>query len=147
MRQTNVTHEGKRTKRIRTRAIIACTDPEIRHVLISVLREFGLQPVFLEKLDDLRLLLAQQETVALFIQSRFVKSGFREVLNAAERQDARVPVVVCSEFYDKDIYMEAMTQGAFDYLAFPYQHREVAWVVNNAVNWSPLPPSVHHHAA
>lgn len=143
MRQTNVTPEGKATTRNRTRAVIACTDPEIRQVLTSVLREFGLQPVFLERLDDLRAHLAQQETVMVFIQSRFVKKGFREVLSAAERPGSRVPVIVCSEFYDKDIYMEAMTQGAFDYLATPYRREEVAWIVNNAVHWGPQPSSVH----
>jgi DNA-binding NtrC family response regulator len=135
MRQTKVTPQGKPPVRIRTRAVIACTDPRIRQVLISVLREFGLQPVFLDEMGELRTLLAQQETVIVFIQSRFVKNGFREVLSAAERPGSRIPVIVCSEFYDRDIYMEAMTQGAFDYLATPYRREEVAWVVNNAVNW------------
>ncbi len=83
--------------------------------------------------------MSRQETVIAFIQIGFAKISLREILKAADRPGVRIPVVVCSEFFDKDIYMEAMSQGAFDFLATPYRHEEVAWVVNNAVNRSPQP--------
>lgn len=143
MRQTDITSKGESAARNRTRAIVACTDPEIRQLLINVLNEFGLQPTLSETLDDTKAFLTREETVMAFVQPRFSDGSFQEVLSAADGPRARIPVIVCSEFYDKDLYIEAMQQGAFDYLAFPYRREDLAWVVNNAVNWGALSVKAH----
>jgi DNA-binding NtrC family response regulator len=117
-------------------AVVACADPAIREALISVLSECGLQPVMSPTLDGARELLAHEETAMVFSQPRFKEGSFKELLRAADGSKFRIPVVVCSEFYDKDLYIEAMAMGAFDDLAFPYRREEVAWVVNNALNWA-----------
>jgi DNA-binding NtrC family response regulator len=122
------------------RAIVACADPEIRQRLLSVLSEFGLQPVLPETLDDAKGLITQEETVMAFVQPRFSDGNFQEILRAANGPRSRVPVIVCSEFYDKELYIEAMSLGAFDYLAFPYRREDVEWVVNNAVSRGSLYP-------
>jgi FixJ family two-component response regulator len=41
--------------------------------------------------------------------------------------------VVCADFYDKTAYIEAMSLGAYDYIASPYRQSEVEWIVGNAV--------------
>lgn len=143
MNQAKIIPESKSAASNRTRAIIACADPEIQQLLISVLGEFGLQPVLSTTLDDAKALLIQEETALAFSQTSFGEGSFREVLRAADGLGSRVPVIVCSEFYDKDIYIEAMALGAFDYLAFPYRREEVAWVVNNALNWGSVSPRLH----
>jgi DNA-binding NtrC family response regulator len=120
------------------RATVVCTDLEIREILISVLSEFGLQTVLSETLDDAKDLLTREETVMAFIQPRFSDGNFQEALRAADGPRSRVPVIVCSEFDDKDLYIEAMSLGAFNYLAFPCRSEEVAWVVKNAVSWGSL---------
>jgi DNA-binding NtrC family response regulator len=139
MRGAEITSKSEPMARKRARAIVACVDPEIRHLLIDVLSELGLQPVLSETVDDVKVVLAEEETAMAFVQPSFGGVTFREVLEAAERPASGVSVIVCSEFYDKDLYIEAMALGAFDYLAFPYRHEEVAWVINHAVDWiSPL---------
>ena len=69
-----------------------------------------------------------------FVQPKFNDGNFQEVLRAANGPRARVPVIVCSESNDKELYLEAMSLGAFDYLAFPYRREDVELVVNNAVS-------------
>ena len=115
-------------------AVVACSDPEIRECLIEVLRELGLQPVSLKTLEEVELRLARNEAALVFSQPSFCKGSFREVLAAADSSGSGIPVVVCSEFYDRDLYVEAMGLGAFDYLAFPYSRDEVAWIVTNALS-------------
>lgn len=145
MRQANITSQAnsESTASNHTRAIVACTDPEIRQLLVSVLHEFGLQPTLPETLDEAKALLAREETALAFVQPRFSDGSFQEVLGAGDGPRSRVPVIVCSEFYDKDLYIEAMSLGAFDYLAFPYRREDVAWVVNNAVSLGSLSPRTH----
>lgn len=136
MKQANTTPDGKPAASNRNQAVVACTDPEIQQLLISVLRESGLQPVLSEALDHLRALLAQEETVMAFSPPRVSQGSFRDVLRAADRPGSKVPVIICSESFDKNLYIEAMQLGAFEYLAYPYRREEVAWVVNNALSWS-----------
>jgi DNA-binding NtrC family response regulator len=140
MGQTSITSKGESGARDRTRAIVACADPEIRQSLLSVLSEFGLQPVLPETLDDAKGLITQEETVMAFVQPRFSDGNFQEILRAANGPRSRVPVIVCSEFHDRELYIEAMSLGAFDYLAFPYRREDVEWVVNNAVSRGSLYP-------
>lgn len=134
MGQANMISKDNSAARNGARAIVACTDPEIRQVLTRVLDEFGLQSVVSETLDDAKSLLKREETAIAFVQPNFRKGSFREVLRVADGPRPRVPVIVCSEFYDKELYIEAMSLGAFDYLAFPYRREEVEWVIGNAVN-------------
>lgn len=118
----------------RTVAIVACNDPEIQRLLMSVLGEFGLEPVFPKTLDEAEALLAKEDAAIVFSQPKFGEGSFREILRAVDGLRSRVPVIVCSKFYDGDLYIEAMALGAFDYLAFPCRRDEVAWVVYNVLN-------------
>ena len=126
-----------------TRAIVACTDPEIREHLTVMLSEFGVEAALSETFEDAVALLAAQQVAMVFVQPQFGEGSFRDVLRAADGPRSRVPVIVCSEFYDKELYIEAMSLGAFDYLAFPYRREEVAWVVQNALTKSSLAKSAH----
>jgi DNA-binding NtrC family response regulator len=141
MSRAKMTAEGESAARNRGRAIVACADPKIRQLLTSVLSEFRLHPVLPETLDDAKRLIIQEETAIAFVQPRFSDGTFLEVLGVAECPKSPVPVIVCSEFYDMNIHIEAMSMGAFDYLAFPFRREEVAWVVNHAIGRDPPSPS------
>ena len=136
-----MTPDGESAARNRARAIVACADPRIRQLLTSVLSEFRLHPVLPETIDDAKRLIIQEETVIAFVQPRFSEGTFREVLGAVGCPKSPVPVIVCSEFYDINIHREAMSTGAFDYLAFPFRREEVAWVVNHAIGSDPPSPT------
>ena len=138
MCQVGITSGIDSVARNRTRAIVACTDPRIRQLLINVLHELGLQPVGSETVGEIQALLAEGDTAMVLSQPRFTVGSFREVLRAAARPGSSVPVIVCSDFYDKDLYVEAMTLGAFDYLALPYRYEDVAWVLTNALTGGSL---------
>jgi len=140
MHYAKITPKGAPAARNRTRAVVACTDPEVWLILISVLSEFGLQAILSETLDDAKGLITQEETVMAFVQPRFSDGNFHEILRAANGPRSRVPVILCSEFYDKELYIEAMSLGAFDYLAFPYRREDMEWVVKNAVSRGSLYP-------
>jgi DNA-binding NtrC family response regulator len=128
-----ITPESDSAASKRTRVIVACADPEIQQLLLGVLNELGLQAVLSTTLDDAEALLVGKEAAIVLSQPRFSHGSYREVLRAAAGPGSKVPVILCSEFYDEDLYLEAMSLGAFDYLAFPYHREEVARVVKNAL--------------
>jgi len=138
MTQAQITPIHKLAPPYRLQAIVACSDLGIQKLLVQVLRELGLQPLLSESLEEIRRFLSEEETVVVFSQLTVGDHGFQEVLRAADDPRWKVPVVVCSEIYDENLYVDVMSVGAFDYLALPSAWDEVEWVVHNALHWGPL---------
>jgi len=122
----------------RPQAIVACAGLAMEEVIVRILREVGLQPLISDSLEEIETLLTEEETVMVFCQLKLGSNSFQEVLKAADNSRAKVPVIVCSESYDEDLYIDVMSLGAFEYLAFPHSREDVEWVVNNAMHWGPL---------
>jgi len=138
---------GMSAAKQRRQAIIACTAPGMEQTIIRVLREFRIEPVLSESLEEIQALLAENETLIAFTQAKFGGGRFQDVLNAAHASGAGVPIVVCSESYSKDLYIYVMSLGAFDYLAFPYSCEEVKWVIRSALNGGSTPLKILRHDA
>lgn len=120
--------------------VVACTERENQEILIGLLRQIGLKPIPASSLNETKLLLAQEDTALVICQTSFSDGDFRELLRLAVRNGLRVPVIVCADFYDPPLYLEAMELGAFDYLAYPYHREGVEWVVGNALKEASAPP-------
>jgi DNA-binding NtrC family response regulator len=90
-------------------------------------------------MNETKLLLAQEDTALVICQASFSDGDFRDLLRVAVRNGSKVPVIVCTDFYDPSLYLEAMELGAFDYLASPYYRDGVEWVVGNALREASVP--------
>lgn len=117
------------------RVVLACSDFSFvsQEVLVSLLREKGLEPVVSSSLEDTKFLLRQEETALAICHASAGDGAFRDLLRAADRKGSKVPVIVCTDCYDPHLYLEAMDLGAFDYFAYPYYRDGVEWVVTNAL--------------
>lgn len=124
-----IRQSGERPRRV----VVACTDCTTQDVLFNLLRQSGFEPIPSSSLQETKRWLAQDETALVMCQERFRDGDFRDLLRVAVREGSKVPVVVCSNFYDPPLYLEAMELGAFDYLASPYDRDGVEWVVGNAL--------------
>jgi DNA-binding NtrC family response regulator len=93
-------------------------------------------------LSDLRTRLGRERRALVFCQARLPDGTFRDLLRLTGSPDSKIAVVVCSEFYEKGTYIEAMSMGAFDYVALPYRKSELEWIVGNALHGS----SLHKHS-
>jgi len=148
MKQATIIPQDPSTeKKWCAQAVVACTEFEIEEMLTRVLREFGIHPIVSDSLEEIGALLAEEETVVAFSQTNLPVGSFQKVLSAAETRASKVPVVVCSEAYNEDLYIDVMSMGAFEYLAFPCDREEVEWVVNNAIKWGPLLGGTQGHRA
>jgi DNA-binding NtrC family response regulator len=125
--------EIERSEGRHARVVVACTDCTNREVLVGLLRQSGFEPIPSSSLQETKQWLAQEETALVMCQERFCDGDFRDLLRVAVRDRSKVPVIVCSNFYDPPLYLEAMELGAFDYLASPYNRDGVEWVVGNAL--------------
>jgi len=128
-----VPERAKQSPRKHRRVVLACNDFRNQHVLMSMLRQNGLEPIPSSYLNETKFLLAQADPALVICQSRFSDGDFRDLLRFAAQIGSKVPVIVCADFYDPDVYLEAMELGAFDYFAYPYHPEAVEWVVGNAL--------------
>jgi len=116
------------------KVLLACTDPESRQTLNSLLGQCGVQTVVSSSVRESRRILARGGVAMVFCEARLADGSFREVLRQAGSTSQRVPVVVASRLDDTNQYLEAMRLGAFDFIACPYRRSEVEWIVQNALH-------------
>jgi two-component system response regulator PilR (NtrC family) len=116
------------------KVLLACTDPESRQTLNSLLGQCGMQTVVSSSVRESRRILARGGVAMVFCEARLADGSFREVLRQAGARHQRVPVVVASRLDDTNQYLEAMRLGAFDFIACPYRRSEVEWIVQNALH-------------
>jgi len=112
--------------------VLAGNDIKSEEDLISLLRQRGLIPVPSSSIKETQFLLSRRDTVLAICHASPSDGTFRDLLALLGR-GSNVPVVVCSDFYDPHLYLEAMELGAFDYFTYPYHRDGVEWVVGNAV--------------
>jgi DNA-binding NtrC family response regulator len=113
------------------RVVLAGTEFKNQEVLIGLLREKGLDPILSSSLNETESRLAHEDTALVICHAHSRDGDFRHVLSMAA--PAKVPVVLCADFYDPHLYLEAMELGAFDYFVHPYYRDGVDWVVGNAL--------------
>ena len=115
------------------RVVLAGTDFKSREVLIDLLRQKGLEILLSSSLTETRSLLAHEDTALVICHATSSNGDFRRILRSVVGNGSKVPVIVCTDFYEPRLYLEAMELGAFDYFAYPYYRDGVEWVVSNAL--------------
>lgn len=117
----------------RQQALVAVSDSDGRNALASTLAVKGLEPLFASTLEEARSILKREPVVVVFCQSQLEDGGFHDMLAGDVRGASKVPVVVCSPSYDHSLYMDAMSRGAFDFVAYPYSQHEIEWILSCAL--------------
>jgi DNA-binding NtrC family response regulator len=113
--------------------LVAVSDAQGRRILVKALTEKGLNPLFAETLTEARKILDHQPVAMVFCETDLKDGNFKDLLFSEAGMKSKAPVVVCAQFYDKDLYMDAMGSGAFDFIAYPYARQEVDWILNGVM--------------
>ena len=125
------------------KALIAFSDSEIMISLCEALAETDVELDHCSSLSELRAGLAKSRVDIIFCQTRLPDGTFRNLLHFLDSAGLDPAVIVCADMFDKITYLDAMTLGAFDYVAFPFQKAAMDWIVGNAAHRLPNP----HHAS
>ena len=117
----------------RPQVLVAMSDSGGQSVLASTLAAKGLEPILAPNLREALDILNRKPVAMVFCEDKLQDGGFREILGENAKLVPSVPVVVCSPSYDHNLYMDAMTEGAFDFIAYPYAPREIDWILSCAL--------------
>ncbi len=114
------------------KALLAVRDPACTERLTHIFSSLGVETQSCSTVSEAVRALSSGHSDIVFCQRRLPDGAFQDVLTFTDSH-GNIPLVVCADFYDKKTYVEAMSLGAFDYLAFPFSKRDVEWVVANAL--------------
>jgi DNA-binding NtrC family response regulator len=121
------------------KALVALSDPASVEALCEALAGTELDLEFCSTLGDLRATLGREKALVVFCQARLPDGTFRDLFKSSNPSYSETPVIICSDFFDKTTYIEAMSLGAYDYMAFPYRRPEVEWIMGNVLRKVPAP--------
>ena len=111
--------------------LVVTSDPDRSRVLSSLLVACGLEFVAKSSIREASVFLAQSSVPLVFCENELPDGGFGDLLQAIS--PARIPLVVASRIADTRLYIEAMSRGAFDFIAPPFHRHEVERIISNAL--------------
>jgi two-component system, NtrC family, response regulator PilR len=114
-------------------AVIVSEDPVCRRTLANVLEGCGLDVVFTSSVRESRDVFSRQSVCLTICEEKLADGDFRDVLRESESAAGWLPVIVFSRVADWSRCLDAMRQGAFDYLGFPCHSAEIERVVGNGL--------------
>jgi len=113
--------------------LVATSNLENQKAFGHLLEACGLEPVYVNTARGAMDALLRKRVALAICADELPDGTFRDVLGAARRASSNVPVVVTSRLDDTAEYCEAMSLGAFDFIASPYSQREVEWIIERAL--------------
>jgi len=114
--------------------LIVSSQAAHRDAVAEVVRRCSLRPVFSPTLADARSILAQTHPAIIFCGDDLPDSDLRNSLEALKA--ARVPIIALSHLDEWSSCVDAISVGAFDYIACPPDPRETERVLRLAVEFS-----------
>lgn len=113
--------------------LVALADLDCKNALVAGLRFTGLEPIFTSTFCETRDVLSREAIAVVFCQPELEDGSFRDIIESHETSRRNVPVVVCAPFYDSKLYIDAMGCGAYDFMAYPYSHKEIDWILHGTL--------------
>jgi two-component system nitrogen regulation response regulator GlnG len=131
---------------VQGRILIAEDDPEMAQLLACLLHREGLTPLLAKDgIEALQLVRAGDPDV-LLADLRMPGMDGMELMRKAKDLDPELPVILLTGYAEVRGAVEALRAGAHDYLAKPFDHRQVIRVVLRALNERRLKLQLKHLA-
>jgi DNA-binding NtrC family response regulator len=119
--------------------MIATMDASVHRMLAQILEGHGIDVVWVKGLERAQEFLRLGTVAACLCGFGLEEGSYKELVKFAKREVPETPVVIvstpsCANEYAE--YLAAMNAGAFDFLCYPYQKREVDRILRLAVSSS-----------
>jgi len=113
--------------------LLLYSDPGPFLRLEALLENQSVPTVRASSCQQARTLLAQSGTPRIVLTDTTLEDGtWRDALRAAGEASLPRAVIVVNRWDDIRLYLAALDQGAFDFIAPPFQASDVGWVLRRA---------------
>ena len=115
------------------RVLVVDDEEEIRKILSSILEKEGFKVITAPDGEQAMEKICFDTPDAVLLDVRMPGINGMEVLKKIKEIDDDLPVVLVTAYADIHQAVEAMKEGAYDYLAKPFDNNEVVWVTSRAL--------------
>ena len=114
--------------------LMICSDSAHSEKAAEIVRDLDLQAVICSSLTDARVLIEQQMFQFVLCDDDLPDCNLRTSLKVLSSATGGVPVIVLSHLADWDAYLNALSAGAFDYIACPPERVETERILRLALS-------------
>ena len=107
-------------------------DPSIRWVLEKALDRIGISYQSFSSGQEAFLALGAEKPSVILTDLRMPDMSGRELIHAIKEVDASLPVIMMTAYSDLDTAVTSFQEGAFEYLAKPFDVEEAVQLVQKA---------------
>ena len=107
-------------------------DPEPFATLRQALRQMGIETFSVATCQDAKQLISQCKPHIVFTGDAVADGSWLRVLRMAEDSEVPLNVIVVGALPDMKKYISVMEGGAFDFVAPPFEHEPLEFVVRSA---------------
>src|ERR1700690_1967312 len=106
------------------RVLVVDDEENLRHMLQTLLKREGYEPVGVASVDSALLELETLPYKIIITDLRMPGRSGMDLVDEVRRRGLDATVVVMTAFGSKDVAIEAMKRGAYDYLSKPFEAEE-----------------------
>ncbi len=116
------------------RILIADDDVMVRDVIVKFLSEQGYSVITANDGHEALRYLRLEDIYLVLTDLRMPGAGGLEILRTAKQINPEIAVVILTAYGTLDTALEAVKEGAYDYIAKPFVMQQLLLVVRNAYN-------------
>ncbi len=114
------------------RVLVVDDEESLRHMLQILLRREGYQAVSVGSVDAALAELAGQPFDMVLTDLRMPGRGGLDLVDEVRRRELETTVIVMTAYGSREVALEAMKRGAYDYLSKPFEAEEVVLLLRKA---------------
>ena len=114
------------------RVLVVDDEENLRHMLQTLLKREGYEPVGVPSVDSALRELGNLPYDIIITDLRMPGRSGMELVDEVRRRNLDATVVVMTAFGSKDVAIEAMKRGAYDYLSKPFEADELILLLRKA---------------
>jgi two-component system response regulator AtoC len=114
------------------RVLIVDDEQNLRHMLQTLLKREGYEPVGVSSVDGALKELQERPYDIIITDLRMPGRGGMDLVDEIRRRNLGITIVVMTAYGSRDIAIEAMKRGAYDYISKPFEADEIVLLLRKA---------------
>ena len=118
-------------------ALLASQELPVQQALAAILANHGFTAIVTTTVDEAEHVLSRTPVSLIFCSDELPSAGIDRLVLQTSHKD-KVPLVVVSRLDDWSRFVHFLERGAFDYVVYPFERKEIERVLKAALGRSEL---------
>ena len=112
--------------------LLASQELPVQQALAAILASHGITAIVTTTVDEAEHVLSRTPVSLIFCSDELLSAGIDRLVLQTSRKD-KVPLIVVSRLDDWSRFVHFLERGAFDYVVYPFERKEIERVLKAAL--------------